>query len=332
MKKERLLHAMSEIGDDLITEAAPEKKEKIRKFPYKWISAAACLALAAILGAGIWQSGVSKLPIEPFPELKESGNSFSETNDIYQRGENNLIVKKWSEMTPKEQYNSLKFNSFALNGRYQEIPAEKIGALLGSGTAEGFDRHKNVTHAMNAAVYEILGVSRECAVAAQLEGRSDYFVYVNCEYQPETLGDFIRDLNLKENMSFGFAYYSPEKGDPDYTEKGGVLHEYTDLTDEKIWEMLLSDETAPAVPATGNEVYKMYMGMEFPLLGYSNMALGVTEDGYLLTNILDTQKMFYIGTEKTEAFVSYVRENCEKDRNVYRGCTGIRLYDNECYE
>lgn len=306
MKKERLLRAIGEIDDDLIEEAAPQNK-KIRKFPYKWISAAACLALVAILGIGMWQGRGINLTAPP---LSAESGSDSAKNPIPNHNKDEcLAAPKWSEMTPQEQYNGLKFDSVDFSGRCKVITAENIGALLGGGTAEGYDHYKDVTHTMNAAVYEIRGISRECAVAAQLEGRNDYFVYINHEYQPATLGDFIRDLNLKENIQFGPAYYEPDS----HTE----LFEFTDIEDEKIWKMLLSDETVPAVKDNGTHVYKIYMQTGVPLLGYENLAFGVTEEGYLYTNLLDTSKVFYLGTEKTEAFKNYILENCEYRTLVY---------------
>ena len=51
--------------------------------------------------------------------------------------------------------------------------------------------------------------------------------------------------------------------------------------------------------------------VDVPLLGYKNISLGVTEDGYIVTNILDTGKAFYIGKDKTEAFIKYVESECK---------------------
>ena len=44
---------------------------------------------------------------------------------------------------------------------------------------------------------------------------------------------------------------------------------------------------------------------------YNNIALTITEQGYLRTNILSNGKAFYIGKDKTQAFVKYVTDNLE---------------------
>ena len=64
----------------------------------------------------------------------------------------------------------------------------------------------------------------------------------------------------------------------------------------------------------GKELISVSINIE--LLGYENISLTVTEDGYLTTNILDTGKAFFIGKEKAEEFYGYVRENCEGTEKI----------------
>ena len=47
------------------------------------------------------------------------------------------------------------------------------------------------------------------------------------------------------------------------------------------------------------------------LLGYENISISVTRDGYITTNILDTGKAFYIGKNAAENFLSYLDKECK---------------------
>ena len=81
-----------------------------------------------------------------------------------------------------------------------------------------------------------------------------------------------------------------------------------------VWEMLFSDRNLKNVKDYdsmnfGKELISVSINIE--LLGYENISLTVTEDGYLTTNILDTGKAFFIGKEKAENFAEYVSENCK---------------------
>ena len=56
-----------------------------------------------------------------------------------------------------------------------------------------------------------------------------------------------------------------------------------------------------------------------PELGYNNQALWVTEEGYIVTNILDSAKAFYIGPENAKDFVDYMFDNLPHTDSVNIG-------------
>ena len=62
----------------------------------------------------------------------------------------------------------------------------------------------------------------------------------------------------------------------------------------------------------------MNISINFELLGYKNISIGITEDGYITTNILDTGKAFFIGPEKATEFMDYVLETCDGYKIVYK--------------
>lgn len=315
MKSNRLLRALGQIDDELIEEAAPAGEKSARKAPWKWISIAACFVLVAAVGIGVWQGGFfKKAPAETTNDKKwplkviQVPSSSSEA----------AIIPRWEEQTVSEQYSEIKLNSVRYSARNAEINPENIGAFLGETTSTGTDVYTEEVHSKDAAIYEIKNISAKCAVAVKFSGRTDYYVYVNSWYQPETLGDLITDLNLKETLSFGSVYYNWVTEDKPLT-----IIEFVDLEDTKVWEMLLSDESLRAVQDDRSYADKMSVGVNIPLLGYENISLWVTEDGYLVTNILESAKVFYLGTDKTEQFVNYVIDNCEGYELVYENSNPI---------
>ncbi len=178
----------------------------------------------------------------------------------------------------------------------------------------GYDIYTETAYDVVGKVYRIKGINPICAVALQYEGRNDYFPAVNSAYTPETLGQFITDLNLREHLRVGTVYHS-------YRDADGTFHdkEYAGLTVEKVWEMLLCDD------ALSNEYdeenwqrqwnTKISIRIDMPLLGYNNISISLSEDGYLRTNLLDTEKLFHIGKDKVDAFMAYVEENCRLQKD-----------------
>lgn len=178
----------------------------------------------------------------------------------------------------------------------------------------GYDIYTETGYEIVGKVYRIKGINPICAVALQYPDRTDFFPATCSKYSPATLGQFIADLNLREHLRVGTVYHS-------YHDAGGTIHdkEYAGLTVEKVWEMLLSDD------ALRNEYdetdwqrqwnTKISIRIDMPLLGYQNISISLSEDGYLRTNLLDTEKLFHIGKDKVDAFMTYVEENCRLQKD-----------------
>lgn len=314
MKREKISNAMNNISDEHIEEAASytahsdvASKKNLWK---KWGAIAACFMLTAAAAVGMWQGGFfTQDPVQSTVD-KRWPEKWVYTNHA---GE---IVKitPWDERSISEQYSALSYNSANYSSNAAGITADYIGTSLGSYALIGYDTITDTTYTAQGTVCAIKNISPDCAVGVRFEGQTDYYVYVNDGYRPATLKDFIDDLNLTETLSFGSIYYEWMQ------ENGEIAHiEFKNLNDAVVWNMLLSDTSLECVEFSGNDILinGMSISVSIPLLGYENISLGVTENGYLTTNILNTGKAFFIGTKKAQMFMEYVIENCEGYEIVY---------------
>ncbi len=304
MNEERLLNALGGVDDKYIEEAAPNARRKKRAWP-GLCAAAACLCLAA---AGIFAYRAE----HPYPlvEVIRSPVSLGEIAEI----------PRWEDMELYEQYYSLEFGGTQYFARGGEVPAERIGAELGDITAVGWDEYasaagQDAERCIAAVLYEIEGISPECAAAVRYEGAETCYAAVNSYYRPGNLGQFIDDLDLRENAVFGSVWYEYRKLSGSY-----ATVRFDNVDSVRIWDLLLS---APAAeneydePARDDPKKILGISVSVPLLGYENISISVMENGYIMTNILDTGKMFFVGEENTQAFVDYVLDECEGYEVVY---------------
>jgi hypothetical protein len=193
--------------------------------------------------------------------------------------------------------------------RDRNIDKTMVEEYLEEVNLHGYDIYTETAYDTVGKVYRIKGINPVCAVALQYPDRSDFFPAVNFGYKPHTLGEFITDLNLREHLRVGTVYHS-------YRDADGTIHdqEYAGLTVEKVWEMLLGDNTLRNEynekdwQAQWNT--KISIRIDMPLLGYENISISLSEDGYLRTNLLDTEKAFHIGADKVADFMAYVRTHC----------------------
>ncbi|MBQ8753099.1 MAG: hypothetical protein IJZ13_08360, partial [Clostridia bacterium] len=224
------------------------------------------------------------------------------------------FIPRWDEMTITQQFSEATYQGNRYSIHNAAVPKDKVGRQLGTDTVSGFDIYTDTTHTIGVTLFAINGIAEECAVAVQYEGVTGYYPAVHSRYKPETLGQFLADLDLKNQISFGAVSY-------DYFDEAKQYRwfRFADIDDSVVWELLLSDTTLENV-YEDREMYVslMSVSVDIPLLGYENISLWVTEEGYMVTNILDTGKAFYIGKDKVNAFVSYVLNHCEGVELIYQ--------------
>jgi len=299
VKEKRLLYAISAIDDTLITGAAKPIVRLRRRRILRWAAMAACICLIA-LGAVCFRLE------HPYP-LRRVATPVSTGSEIAQ-------LPRWEEQLICDQYSEIPLNGISYSARRGIVPAAQLGEALGTVIAHGWDARadlagQNADRYRSAALYRITGIADHCAVAVQYEGSDIYYAAVNIAYRPETLGQFIADLNLRENLVLNRVSYSGKTALTGISTTFG----FENVDPEKIWTMLLAapesvnvyDERSPRQP-------KKLVGISVsvPLLGYENISISVLEGGYLKTNILSTGKLFCIGEANTQAFLDYLFSSC----------------------
>lgn len=221
---------------------------------------------------------------------------------------------KWDEKPIWQQFPEFERFGQPHTVRAKQLDASQVGEHLENVFLRGHDIYTDTEHEIEGQLYRIKGISDACAVALQYEGSDKFYPAVNREYTPETLGELIADVNLREHLRVGTVYHT-------YRDEDGTIHdkEYAGLTVETVWEMLLSDTSATNVaddyewPTEWKN--KMSIRIDVPLLDYTNISISLSEEGYLITNLLDAGKIFYIGEDKVAAFMEYVEEHCRLQKD-----------------
>lgn len=240
------------------------------------------------------------------------------SREDYYKTENDVaIVPKWDELTITQQFSLFKYNGENYDIRYATIPEEMIGKRIGNVELKGYDTYTKNTYTHKATGYIVNSFPEKCIIAIQYEETNEYYVAINTYYRPATLKNFMEDLHLIDIVSFGTIHYEYFT-----TDKDGNKHyeniEFPNVDNDIIWNMLFNDVSVENVHSD-REFHSrlMSISVDIPLLGYKNISVSVSEDGYLMTNILETGKTFYIGKEKVKKFVNHIIENYDGYKTVY---------------
>lgn len=315
MKREVISEAISNINEKYIEEADEfqvAKKAKKRAWR-KWLPVAACLCLVV---AGVTTYFLFKTA-HPW-RVRFEKVSWDEADMQPSIAE----IPRWETQPIYLQYNTVEWNGETYSARSAEIPADRIGDFLGDVTANGWDdyaklRGEDGKRQIDAKIYAVTKISTECIIAVQYEGEEGWYAFENSRYRPETLGQFVEDLNLREEVVFNTIHYSSYT--PTFGDYANVHFENVDIC--IIWEWLFSEPEAENVydQLQLHQIPKEILGIstDIPLWGSKNISVSVHEGGYIMTNILSTGKLFYIGEEKTQGFVDYVLNECEGYETIY---------------
>ena len=328
MTGREILTALTDIDEEYIEEAAKKHKSK-KNIIIRFSAMAACLALAAggtfaafrathdnakksikneTLDYAFSDENADDAADNAAEDYADKNGSGNKTDGTASSANNNCVrVKKWDEKTVAEKFREITVNGKEYYAVNTYVAADKVGKKVTKLTVLGKDVYTNSEYAAGAEIYEIKNISSECAAAVKYDGDEKYYVCRNSYYKPETLGQFINDLDLKNTLTFNEFNAAREKN--------GKMSDvkYTGADKERVWELLFSDTQAKAVKDIDSLNFEMAVdiSVDLKLLGYENFSLSVSRDGYILTNILDTAKAFYIGREAAEGFISYLDNSCK---------------------
>lgn len=293
MKTEEFCELLSEVNETYVSKAHTVNRASKRTIWLPWVAVAACLCL--VVGAVLyWATPRDPVAENPAPSPVTSISI--------------VPVTPWAELAIYDQYCFLDYNETQYDSTVRELLSpELVGSVLMQTEAFGWENvngGERIKHTNLVSVYEIQGISTACAVAVQFEETEELYIYTGSWYRPETMGQFISDLNLKENLTFGSIHYTGEHSS----------FRFDGIDPAVVWELLLSEPDAKEC-YNDFELYLlprdiMNISISYPLFGIQNVSLSVCEGGYIKSNLLGTGKLFYIGEEKTEAFMDYVWDNC----------------------
>ena len=229
---------------------------------------------------------------------------------------------KWDEKSITQKFHSLNIFDNTYDSCKEE--SNDIEKVLGQTNLTGHDNYENVDYVVNANVYKVEDFPEKCIIAVQFEGDNTYYVYRNSFYRPETLGEFIEDLNLKDIASFGTINYKYWEENSDGKLEYQTV-EFYDVKNEEIWNMLFSDLDLENIYSdletnkyySEKSKFQIDINVKFPYSNGLDLGVSLTDKGYLITNILDTGKGFYIGEEKVQEFLDYIIKNYDGYKIIY---------------
>lgn len=240
-------------------------------------------------------------------EAKTSTETTTAEREVYGDWLNGLyescILPKWEDRKDEHKFITMNFNSIEYTVGRDKISQQNIGKKIGTAEIIGQDLYTDKIYKKNITVFNLINISEKCAVGVTFDDGASY-AYINANYMPKNLGQFITDLNLKRTLTFGEATY--ERHNNNQVRPIVFSEVYSDV----IWSMLLNNENAVCEKRDEpSDTIIFSISVTVDELGYKQMGLWITEQGYIGTNLLETGKYFYIGKDNADKFIDYAMQN-----------------------
>ena len=306
----RMVNAMGFIDDELILEAmAPSKGEErnarvrsgldIKTAAWiKWGGIAACLVMLVIACVVI-------LPVSFGKNKQNSGDGRYKSFTIQAQGET-AILWPWEYRTVGEKYRTIVRNGMEYWNTDHKVSESMLGKMVGTFEVSGYDEYKEESHVISAEAYELNDVEASISLAVKLE--DGYYVFRNMECLPAgTLGELLDQVNLSKFLRLNWFEErgSDPKGKRYVLNDGSYLWKV--LTEECRDAKFIDDQNR----MTGKREY-LGFSVSSNVLGVQNVALYVTKDGYLWTNVFGPQYLYDIGEEAAGKIIQHCRENSDE--------------------
>ncbi len=301
MKPKNIMDAINGIDYDMV-EAAEEPRKASGRGWFKWIAAAACAVL--VIGAGAFFLAKTPAVKDPGPKDTSNGHWIPEGRYRYPVSGETALAWPWEYKTPTERWEGMTLDGKAYRTRAREIGEALLGEALGVCSAGGYDIYTETSYSEAFEVRAIRGVDPEALVAVDLEGT--WVVFLREELPiPATLGDWMDACSLPETVSL--AQFSTVEG---YQTTGWYLAD----SDEELWQILSTCRSAPgSLDDWGlGDRSRISFTVSSEALGVYKKVLSVTEDGYLLTNLMEYGYVYKIGEDAARQIIRSATEHCKE--------------------
>ena len=304
MRGRELLDTIENLNPAYI-EAADEKPRVKKAGWLKWGATAACLAVVVL-------AGISMLPGNNTVQTS-IGGVMREYKNVSVASSEVAIEWPWEYKTLHERFSTIIYDGREYTVKTIGLAADEslIGEKLGTGEGVGYDVYTEQEHRQDFDVWQIIGISVDLMIAAEMDGQFYTFKY-NEYVPPVTFGEVLDNYSLSKTLTLSkFGVY----------DDGKETGYYSLPDDDYIWQALAGCREARFVEddvwsRSGKDYISFTSTSE--ALGVYKRALYVSADGYVRTNIFDWAYTFYIGEDVAVDIISYAKQNAvEAEREPY---------------
>lgn len=211
----------------------------------------------------------------------------------------------WDEKTITQKFPEFSWNDDMYRLQNAGISPEYVGDEEADISLSGYDIYTDTQYFITAYLHKIANISEKCAVAVRFKNNDNYYIYINNDYRPATLGELIEKLDLENTISFNHVYLK---------DNFSTLSEQ--VNQSEVISFLTENRDCRCISDDFSYKKLITFGTNIKLLGVFSKFITISDNGYLITNILEWRYNFYIGEDKANQFCEMFGEIPETSDNT----------------
>ncbi len=255
------------------------------------------------------QTGSERTTVKPATSKKADTDSLDETDArnatvpattiAGATAAETMRIPEWeSRSTPgKFRYFTYNGKEYTYTGGWREDSSVKrSGKFIEKKKITCIDEATDKPHSTDIYIYSLSNMSDDLALGVAFGEGEKLRPYVNVEYVPKTLGEFLNAIDYKNTLSYGGITTRYKTSEP----------VRAPIMAADVNKYLFANTSAPNIASTERETAfkcaRAVLTVNCEELNLVNKALYVYENGYIATNLVGYLYVFNIGQDNVDAF------------------------------
>ena len=311
---EYLNDALSGISDEKLVEAIAGKKAK--RLTFLKVASAACIVLAVAAAivfatADKPKTGDGQMQLDQAAAAATAEAIAAATSPAANVGGGEIVPggaeiyeeKKWDEKENNEKYTELRFDGKTYIATGMKAEKAQVKETLGTATAKGSDVYTDKIYETDCETYAVGKFKSEFLVAVKFESDDNFYTYKAEDYFPSDLKDYTDTLDFFESINFDSDVILSSDFNADAQQ---LKLNDSEAVVRAVCDLMQNNGSAEALAYTEENSSKdgervLEFGVSSPLLSRYSLFLTVSEDGYIMTNLVDAGVSFFVGRDAVKA-------------------------------
>lgn len=220
-------------------------------------------------------------------------------------------VVPWNQLSNNYKFIVIEYNNNIYNYGESILNSDTLDKLLDEIEIKTYNEEVDKEYKTNCKIYSLKKINANYMIAIKFDKESNYYLYINNNYEIDTLKDLIESIDFIDNSNINTVSYNYfDIKSSKVKSKKLSQRKISKIKKDDLYDCILNKNLNLPIEKLQQKIYNDYFKyeiiIEFNLSNINqDMLLQMTDSGYLIFNICNIPYFFYIGEKDILDFIDY---------------------------